>query len=85
MILKKWHSKLIITFIIVILFLTLLPINNAIEVQVEAINPPIPGCMNGEYPIFEFNYDYQAPQDVIEQVEINIKYSGYIDKAIKEA
>lgn len=32
-----------------------------------------------------FNYDYQAPQDVIEQVEINIKYSGYIDKAIKEA
>ncbi|MCK5731738.1 MAG: FAD-dependent oxidoreductase, partial [Tenericutes bacterium] len=32
-----------------------------------------------------FNYEYQTTQDVIEQIEINIKYSGYIEKAIKEA
>ncbi|XMB71639.1 tRNA uridine-5-carboxymethylaminomethyl(34) synthesis enzyme MnmG [Mycoplasmatota bacterium WC30] len=32
-----------------------------------------------------FNYEHEIAKDVEEQVEINIKYSGYIDKAIKEA
>jgi len=32
-----------------------------------------------------FDYDYKLDQETKEQVEINVKYSGYIDKAIKEA
>jgi tRNA uridine 5-carboxymethylaminomethyl modification enzyme len=32
-----------------------------------------------------FGLDYETTQDVEEQIEINIKYSGYIEKAIKEA
>ena len=31
------------------------------------------------------DYKYETSKEVEEQVEINIKYSGYIDKAIKEA
>ncbi len=32
-----------------------------------------------------FNYEHEIAKEVEEQVEINIKYSGYIDKAIREA
>lgn len=32
-----------------------------------------------------FNYNYETTKEVEEQVEINIKYSGYIEKSIKEA
>lgn len=32
-----------------------------------------------------FGYDYDSSKEVEEQVEINIKYSGYIEKSIKEA
>ena len=32
-----------------------------------------------------FNYDFSTSKEALEQVEINIKYEGYIEKAIKEA
>jgi tRNA uridine 5-carboxymethylaminomethyl modification enzyme len=32
-----------------------------------------------------FDFNYETTKDVEEQVEINIKYSGYIEKSIKEA
>jgi tRNA uridine 5-carboxymethylaminomethyl modification enzyme len=32
-----------------------------------------------------FGFDYDTTEKVEEQIEINIKYSGYIEKAIKEA
>ncbi len=39
------------------------------------------------YPIIKeiYAFDYPVSKEVEEQIEINIKYAGYIDKAIKEA
>ena len=57
--LKIMQSKLYITIFIVVLLIGFIPINNAIENQKEMVNPPIPGCLNGEFPEFEINYNDQ--------------------------
>jgi hypothetical protein len=57
--LKILQSKIVITIFAFILILAFIPINNAIENQYVKTNPPKPGSLIGEFPIFELSYDHQ--------------------------